>query len=129
MKALVKWCVYALVTGRRARLDLDTSQFFDIADTPGASYADKLDGYRQLADAYFETERYQDFCAQSLPRLDEIVLDWVGGPGFDQLLVEHRSGDLPGARARPVHRAPARPARAVGPGRERPAAGWLTRAG
>ena len=88
MKALVKWCVYALVTGRRPRLDLDTSRYFDIADTPGASYADKLDGYRQLADAYFETERYQDFCAQSLPRLDEIVLDWVGGPGFDRLLVD-----------------------------------------
>jgi hypothetical protein len=28
------------------------------------------------------------FCASRLPRLDEIVLDWVAGPGFDRLLTE-----------------------------------------
>ena len=32
MKALVKWCVYALVTGRRPRLDTETDRFFEIAD-------------------------------------------------------------------------------------------------
>jgi len=87
MKALVKWCVFALVTDRPARLDLDTDRFFAIADEPGMSYEEKLTAYRGLADAYFETERYQDFCATSLSRLDQIVLDWVAGPGFDELLV------------------------------------------
>jgi hypothetical protein len=52
------------------------------------SYAEKLDGYRALADAYFDSERYQDFCATKLARLDEVVLDWVAGPDFDQLLIE-----------------------------------------
>jgi hypothetical protein len=88
MKALVKWCVYALVTGRRPRLDLETDRFFAIADQPGASYAEKLAAYRELADAYFESDRYHDFCVSMLPHIDEIVLDWVAGPGFDQLLVE-----------------------------------------
>jgi hypothetical protein len=88
MKALVKWTVFALVTGRRPRLDLDTRQYFEIADDQSASYPQKLAAYRQLADSYFETERYQDFCATSLARLDEIVLDWVAGPGFDQLLTD-----------------------------------------
>jgi hypothetical protein len=68
MKALVKWTVFALVTGRRARLDLEGE-------------------YRKLADAYFDTERYQDFCATSLARLDQLMLDWITGPDFDQLLV------------------------------------------
>ena len=27
-------------------------------------------GYRRLADGYFDTERYQDFCASELPQLD-----------------------------------------------------------
>jgi hypothetical protein len=88
IKALVKWCVFALVTGRRARLDLETDRFFAIADQPGASYGEKLAAYAGLTDAYFDSERYRDFCASSLAHLDEVVLDWVTGPGFDQLLIE-----------------------------------------
>jgi hypothetical protein len=88
MKALVKWCVFALVTGRRPKLDLETDRFFEIADNPGLSYADKLEGYTSLADAYFDTDRYLDFCASSLGRIDDVVLDWVAGADFDRLLVE-----------------------------------------
>jgi hypothetical protein len=87
MKALVKWCVFALVTGRRAKLDLETDRYFAIADEPGMSYQEKLKGYRELADAYFDSRRYQDFWADRQARLDEIVLDWVAGPDFDQLLI------------------------------------------
>ena len=87
MKALVKWCVFVLVTGRRPRLDLETDRYFAIADEPGMSYEEKLAAYRELADAYFETERYQDFCGRNLSRLDQIVLDWVASTDFDQLLV------------------------------------------
>jgi hypothetical protein len=88
IKALVKWCVFALVTGRRAKLDLETDKYFKIADQAGASYGEKLGAYWDLADAYFESDRYHDFCASSLPRIDEIVLDWVAGPDFDELLIE-----------------------------------------
>ncbi len=88
IKALVKWCVFVLVTGRRTRLDLETDRFFEIADRAGASYAEKLEAYRDLADAYFEAERYRDFCASRLPHVDEIVLDWVAGPDFDRLLIQ-----------------------------------------
>ena len=87
MKALVKWCVFALATERRPKLDLETDRFFEVADD-GASYADKLGVYRDLADAYFETDRYADFCATSLAHIDEIVLDWVASPDFDDLLVQ-----------------------------------------
>jgi hypothetical protein len=87
IKAMVKWCVFALVTGRRVKLDLETDRYFAIADEPGMSYAEKLEGYRELADAYFDSERYQDFWADKQSRLDEIVLDWVSGPDFDQLLI------------------------------------------
>jgi hypothetical protein len=87
MKALVKWCVFALVTGRRAKLDLETDRYFAIADEPGMSYEEKLTGYRELADAYFDSRRYQEFWADRQARLDEIVLEWVAGPDFDQLLI------------------------------------------
>jgi hypothetical protein len=88
MKALVKWCVFALVTERKPQLDLDTDRYFEIADQPGASYGEKLGAYRELADEYFDAARYHEFCATSLEHLDEIVLDWVAGPDFDRLLVQ-----------------------------------------
>jgi hypothetical protein len=87
MKALVKWSIFALVTGRKANLDLDSDRYFAVADEPGLSYADKLAIYRSLADAYFDSERYYDFCATRLPQLDQVMLDWVTGPDFDQLLI------------------------------------------
>jgi hypothetical protein len=88
IKALIRWCAFALVTGRRPRLDLSTRDYFEIADDPRASCAEKLAAYRDLADSYFQTERYREFCAASLPSLDEVVLDWVTGPDFDRLLVK-----------------------------------------
>ena len=87
MKALVKWSIFALVTDRKANLDLDSDRYFAVADEPGLSYADKLAIYRSLADAYFDSERYYDFCATRLPQLDQVMLDWVTGPDFDQLLI------------------------------------------
>jgi hypothetical protein len=50
--------------------------------------AQKLAAYRELADDYFETARYEESCARSLRHLDDVVLDWVAGPGFDELLVQ-----------------------------------------
>ena len=87
MKALVKWSVFCTVTGRNPRYDLDTRRYFDIADRQELSYEDRLACYRQLADDYFDVERYQEFCASRLANLDEVVLEWVAGADFDQLLV------------------------------------------
>ncbi len=86
MKALVKWTIFCLATDRQARIDLDTRSYFEIADRADWSYADKLTAYRDLSDAYFDVDRYQEFCADELPDLDERVLDWVTGADFERLL-------------------------------------------
>ena len=88
MKALIKWSVFCLATGRRPRIDLDTRRYFEIADRDDLSYDDKLAAYRKLADEYFDTERYADFCASRLPDLDEIMLEWIAGPDFERLLTD-----------------------------------------
>jgi hypothetical protein len=84
--ALVRWSAYCLVRGRRAHVDLQTRRFFDIADDASLSYEDKLQEYLKIADEYFETERYWEWCSEHLPHLDEQVLEWVSGPGFDRML-------------------------------------------
>ncbi|GLY06367.1 MULTISPECIES: hypothetical protein [Actinoplanes] len=88
MTALLRWTVFCVVTGRRPRLDTDTSEYFAIADDPSLGYAEKLAGYRRLADEYFEVERYQEFCAKHLAGVDEIVFDWVSSEEFRSLLRE-----------------------------------------
>jgi hypothetical protein len=88
MAALVRWTAFCCVTGRKPGIDMDTSRYFAIGDRPDLSYEEKLVGYRQLADEYFETERYTDFCAARLGHVDEMVYDWVRSPEFDALLVD-----------------------------------------
>jgi hypothetical protein len=86
ISALLKWSVFCAVTGRRPRLDLDTQNYFEVGDS-SRTYAEKLVEYRRLADDYFETARYQEFCATTMSRVDELVRDWVHSPAFDDLLV------------------------------------------
>ena len=88
MSALLRWTVFCVVTGRRFRLDLDTSTYLAVADRDDLSYEEKLAEYRRLADAYFEADRYADFCASRLPHVDEMVYDWVCSSEFDELLID-----------------------------------------
>jgi hypothetical protein len=88
IKALLKWSVFCTVSGRAPRMDLDTRAYFEIGDRSDLTYRQKLEEYRRLADEYFETDRYREFCDTHLAHLDELVLEWVASADFDRLLVE-----------------------------------------
>jgi hypothetical protein len=95
MTALLRWSAFCVVTGRQPRLDTDTRRYFDIGDDPDRSYDEKLAGYRELADEYFETDRYHEFCATRLAHVEEMVHEWVTSPAFDELLLETVKGTYP----------------------------------
>ena len=88
MSALPRWTIFCVVTDRKPRLDMNAADYFAIGDREDLSYAEKLAGYRKLADEYFDTERYQEFCATQLAHVDEIVYDWVTSEEFRSLLRE-----------------------------------------
>jgi hypothetical protein len=88
ISALVRWSVYCLATGRKANVDLSTNRYFAIADDPELDYRAKIEHYLALADDYFETERYRDWCTSHLTHLDEQVHDWVTSADFDRLLLD-----------------------------------------
>ena len=88
MSALLKWSAFCVVTGREPRLDLDTRRYFEIGDREDLGYEEKLAGYRELADEYFEVDRYRDFVDSRLAHVDELVLDWIASADFDRLLLE-----------------------------------------
>jgi hypothetical protein len=88
MKALVKWSIFCTATGRKGRPYVDPQPWFDIADRDDLEYADKLALYSKMADDYFDTERYQDFCASRLGNFDAVAADYFAGAEFDRVLVE-----------------------------------------
>jgi hypothetical protein len=88
IKALLKWTVYCLATGRRAGLDTDTRSYFEIGDNGDLDYGQKLAAYLRLADAYFAVDDYREFCAAYLADIDQRILDWAAGPEFDRLIVD-----------------------------------------
>jgi hypothetical protein len=84
--ALVRWSVYCLVTGRRARVDLEMHRYFEIADRDDLSDDEKLDAYLAIAEECLDSDAYWAWCATHLPHLERAVLDWVGSDAFDKLL-------------------------------------------
>jgi len=88
IRTLAKWCIFCTVTGRRMRLHQDVARYNELADRPDLSYEEKLAGYRGLTEEYFETERYEEFCAEYLPEIDEAMVRFISSPAFDAILVE-----------------------------------------
>ncbi|AXG14761.1 ATP-grasp domain-containing protein [Intrasporangium calvum] len=87
IKALVRWSAYCLVTGRRSRtVDLETRRYFDLADRADLSDKEKLDAYLAIADEYFETAAYEQWCARHLGHLDSAALEWFGSDDFTRML-------------------------------------------
>ncbi len=95
IRTLVKWCAFCTVTGRPMRVAQDLEPFFAIGDREELSYEQKLAEYRQLVEAHFQTERYAEFCAEALPHVDELALEWFASPELDALLVEVVTATFP----------------------------------
>jgi hypothetical protein len=87
IRSLVAWCVFCAVTGRRMRINQNTREYFEVGDDEELRYEEKLARYAALADAYFQADEFRDFCAQALPHLDELVLEYMEGAEFDEVVV------------------------------------------
>jgi hypothetical protein len=87
ISALLRWSLYCCATGRQMRVALDADPWFAIGDSD-ASYEDRLEQYLALTDAYFERERYAEFCARHLAHVDEAMQGYIDSPAFDALLVD-----------------------------------------
>jgi hypothetical protein len=86
IKSLMAWSLFCLATNRRMRLDMNTQDYFAIADSE-RSYQEKLAAYQDLADAFFETERFEEFRSTHLGHLDEAMWQLAQATEFDAMLV------------------------------------------
>jgi hypothetical protein len=87
IRALVSWCVFCCVTGRRMEMHQHTREYFEIGDDASLSYEEKLRRYRALADDYFEADAFEEFRTTALARLHDAVAGYIASAEFDDLLV------------------------------------------
>ena len=86
IQALVAWCVFCAATARSMRVNQNTRDYFEVGDSD-AGYAEKLRRYRELSDAYFQTELFEEFRGDALANLEEIALEYFESREFDDLIV------------------------------------------
>jgi len=94
IKALLAWSIFCLVTDRPMRITMDIERYFEIADSD-RNYEEKLTAYEQLADAHFETDRFEEFRATELAGLDEAMWELAQTPEFDDILVQTVQATFP----------------------------------
>jgi hypothetical protein len=87
IRSLVAWCLFCTVTSRSMRINQTTRDYFEIGDRDDLSYEEKLERYRELADAHLQAEAFEEFRATALGQLDEAMVEYVTSAEFDELRV------------------------------------------
>ncbi len=75
VKALIRWSLFCAAIRRPMRRDLQWHEFFALAEEHD-DYRDRLAAMGSLARVRFDTERFEEFCADSLADLDDVTLDY-----------------------------------------------------
>ena len=80
LMAKIRWSVFCAVTKRPFRMNLDWAPFYAVAADADMPFRDKLAAYARIAEQRFETARFEEFCQQHLPHLDEVAWRFFGTP-------------------------------------------------
>lgn len=87
IKSLIAWCLFCIVTGRSMPINQSTRDYFDVGDREEPAYEEKLERYRELADAHLQAAAFAEFRDSALPHLDEAVVEYIESAEFAELLV------------------------------------------
>ena len=107
IRSLTAWCIFCTVTGRSMRIHQDTGDYFEIGDRADLAYEEKLErrgdgqlppggkadrvlpGRRLPLDGSGERVLEESPCNGPRPftPLDELMVEYVGSPEFDDLVV------------------------------------------
>lgn len=88
MTSLLKWTIFCTVTKRLMAIDLDQRVYFRIADHDQWSFDRKLQEYFKLAEQYFQTDRFTEFCDKHLSQIDEVAHEYFTSTEFDELMMK-----------------------------------------
>ena len=87
IRSLVAWCAFCSVSGRSMRLNQRTREYFEVGDRDDLSYEEKLARYARARRRLLPGGRVRGVPRGRLPHLDELTVDYVESPAFDDLVV------------------------------------------
>lgn len=76
--AKLKWSIFCAVTNRPMRRTLNWDPYYEIAETSGLTYPERLQRYAAVARAHFDTDAFEAFCATHLADLDRVAWEFFG---------------------------------------------------
>ena len=56
ISSLIAWCLFCTVTERSMPINQSTRDYFDVGDREELAYEEKLERYRELADAHLQAD-------------------------------------------------------------------------
>lgn len=74
----LKWALFCAATKRTFRQNLDWAPFQKVAAKKDLGYREKVAQYAEIARKRFETERFEEFCAEHLGDLDAVAREYFG---------------------------------------------------
>ena len=86
VKALIRWSLFCAATERKPTLNLNWRPYFDIADREDLTFDEKLVLYDEIAREHYDTEAFDAFCAEHLPHLDAVALEYFGSDAFKRVV-------------------------------------------
>lgn len=75
--AKIRWSLFCAATKRPFRRNLNWEPYYAVR-AKNLPYREQLREYGKLAEAHFDTERFQEFCDTHLAHLDEIAWEFFG---------------------------------------------------
>lgn len=87
VKNILRWTLFCAATKRKVKLNADWAPYLAIADMD-LSFDEKLDRYDAIARAWFDADRFEEFCATHLSTLDEVAHDFFGTARFRDIVRE-----------------------------------------
>ncbi len=88
VRSLVAWSLFCTWSGRKPRINPNWQPYFDIADNPELPWEEKFARYDDLARAYFDTERFEEFRRTHLRNLDEVCIEFFRTDRAKQIVRE-----------------------------------------
>jgi hypothetical protein len=75
--AKLRWAIFCAATRRKFRHNCDWEPFFAVA-AGKQPYPQKLKAYADLARKRFDSDRFEEFCADYLAHLPEVAWEYFG---------------------------------------------------
>ncbi|WP_372366624.1 hypothetical protein [Candidatus Uabimicrobium sp. HlEnr_7] len=88
VKNMAKWLIFCAVTEKKRSYNFARNwpRYFAIAEDGSLSYKEKLDKYTEIADEYFETKKFEEFCSKYLTSFDEKAYEFFASEEFFNII-------------------------------------------